>query len=200
MDNASPKHFVYGLVDPRNGELRYVGKSSIGIKRPRVHQLARGRVGRTKKDSWLKSMYSDGATVPSIIILRVCANDVEVLAHEVLLIALFRNAGFNLTNLTDGGDGSSGHKQSPETVAKRLSKTKGMKRTPEFCDAIRKRMLGKPFPPEAKEKQRIRRLGTTLSSECRMKMSLAHKGKKFSDEHKHNLSIAAKNRKVKTNG
>lgn len=37
-----------------------------------------------------------------------------------------------LRNLTDGGDGISGLIQSPETIQKRVEKTKGQKRTAEF--------------------------------------------------------------------
>ncbi len=34
-------NIIYGYLDPRDGQLRYVGKSSVGMKRPRQMRLAR---------------------------------------------------------------------------------------------------------------------------------------------------------------
>ena len=38
----------------------------------------------------------------------------EAFSHEVLLISCFRGMGYELANLTDGGDGTSGYKQTEE--------------------------------------------------------------------------------------
>jgi hypothetical protein len=38
MSNVVPsKFFVYGLFDPRTNEVRYVGKTCCGMKRPKGH-------------------------------------------------------------------------------------------------------------------------------------------------------------------
>lgn len=118
MYEPESNFIVYGLVDPRTGDLRYVGKSSIGMKRPREHQIACGRKAKTHNAKWLRELWADGERVPMVLVLEECDSDAQVLAREIVLIALFREAGFNLTNITDGGDGVSGHKMSPETRAR----------------------------------------------------------------------------------
>lgn len=43
----------------------------------------------------------------------------EALQHEIFLIEMFRELGHPLVNMTNGGDGSSGFKPGPETIAKK---------------------------------------------------------------------------------
>lgn len=133
--------FVYGLKDPRTGEIRYIGKSTTGMRRPLDHTkpsyLAKDD---THKGRWLKQLVSSGL-FPEVVILAKCSDKTEVLKLEVECIAKYRAMGVPLTNLTDGGDGLSGHKfsekhksliavgrtgktHSPETKA-HLSKVKG---------------------------------------------------------------------------
>src|SRR5579859_4689242 len=95
------EHFIYCLSDPSSDELRYVGKSSTGFKRPRQPHSARC-------GSWIKSLKTRGVD-PKIEILEEI-EDGEYLkerlnAAERFWIASWRIAGANLTNLTDGGDG-----------------------------------------------------------------------------------------------
>lgn len=45
----------------------------------------------------------------------------EAISHEKLLISCFREMGFKMANLTDGGDGTSGYKHTEETIAKMKS-------------------------------------------------------------------------------
>lgn len=62
---------------------------------------------------------------------------------------------------------STGRVQSPETIAKRVDKTRGLKRTPEFGTESSKRQIGKK-----------------ISDETRLKMSIAKKGYQQSEAHK----------------
>jgi hypothetical protein len=118
MYEPKSNFLVYSLLDPRTGDVRYIGKSSIGMKRPREHQIACGRKAKTHNARWLRELWADGERVPLILVLEECDSEAQVLAREIVLIALFREAGFNLTNITNGGDGISGHKMSPETRAR----------------------------------------------------------------------------------
>ena len=51
-----------------------------------------------------------------------------------------------LHNRTNGGDGTSGLKQSQETIAKRVAKTTGLKRTPEQIEKIASKNRGQKRP------------------------------------------------------
>lgn len=84
-----------------------------------------------------------------------------------------------MSNMTDGGEGTSGNKQSAETIAKRISKIKGQK----FSPAIRLRMS------EAQK-------GKIMTQEARQKMSNAQKGKKISPEVRLKISASSLGRIV----
>lgn len=188
------KFLVYGLVDPRNGELRYIGKSSAGLKRPSRHRLPIGRKGRTHNDNWLRQLWNDGNLVPCIVVLRECNSNVEALAQEIFLIALFREAGFNLTNITAGGEGAGGYERTEEH-RKNLSKalmghvlseeTKkkighaNKNLTPEQKETIsksrigNKNCVGRTYTEEQKQRFREINLGRKPTEEARAKMRLA---------------------------
>lgn len=79
-----PNRFIYGLVDPRDGRVRYVGKTSVGLKRPKSYLTP---VGDAYKDRWVRSLRRLGAVFK-------------------IRIAHFRKIyGKALTNRTKGGDG-----------------------------------------------------------------------------------------------
>lgn len=88
---------IYGLVDPRDNMIRYVGKTNQElIKRYRAHISDKTR---SKKTSWIKRLKSIGLLPKCMIIDRV--NNWE--EAEKYYIHLFKSAGYNLTNLTEGG-------------------------------------------------------------------------------------------------
>jgi len=108
----------------------------------------------------------------------------EAFEHEKLLILCFKDMGYTLANMTEGGEGCS--KPSVE-IRKKMSLSK----------------LGKPSPRkgailsnEIKEKLRQANLGKKMSEEQKNKISKALKNKQFSKQHCKNLSLAAKNKKM----
>lgn len=94
------KHLIYGLTDPRTGALRYVGRSSSALKRPRE---AHGR----RCQNWVNSLKKQGL-VPGILVIQEFdqTEDVDgcLNAEERRWIAYYRSVGVRLTNLTDGGE------------------------------------------------------------------------------------------------
>lgn len=109
---------------------------------------------------------------------------------EKILITLFKTNcrlyknpeyGYNETN---GGDGTSGRKQSEET-RKKMSQNRKGKYTKENSY-----WYGKHISEETKEKLRFANKGKQLSEETKKKMSRSHTGMIFSEEHRKNLSIA----------
>ena len=102
--------------------------------------------------------------------------DVEILAnwdteqeafdHEVLLISCFKDMGYELANLTDGGEGMSN--PSAETRAKLSESRKGSK-NPFF---------GKTHSDEVKAKMSKNRHGKKHSIETKFKMSMLQRADK----------------------
>jgi group I intron endonuclease len=108
-------------------------------------------------------------------------------------------------NMTTGGEGAVGLKQSPESLAKRSAKLKGKPLSEEHkakigaanairlkgkkaSDATKKKMSdvrkNRPMPEEAKQKIAKTLTGRKRPPEVVAKVSLAHTGKKASEETK----------------
>lgn len=126
--------FIYILSDPRNGEPKYVGKSNVVRKRYRAHLGTDKRISRRR--CWILSLIKLGLKPELSIIDEVKTSEWQF--WECHYISLYRSWGFDLTNMTDGGDGVTTHS---DEIRKKISdKTKGRKLTPEH---IAKREAGK---------------------------------------------------------
>lgn len=107
-------------------------------------------------------------------------------------IAFWRSSGADLANATNGGDGTSGLKMSPEAREKmRLAKL-GKKQSPDIIAKRIAPLVGRKQPRDAVEKAAAKRRGKSLSAEHRAKLSLAHTGKSIPDEIRAKLSKANK--------
>lgn len=101
-------YIIYGLVDPRTNELRYVGRSSNGLSRPRSHwENSTALCRRDRCHTWIRSVLKDGL-IPEIEVLAEFfwsfgVNDI-LNVEERFWIASIRSCGATLTNHTDGGD------------------------------------------------------------------------------------------------
>lgn len=101
------KYIIYGLIDPRNSELKYIGKSCSGLRRPRRHWgHALQSDKNTKKANWIKKLLRLGL-IPEVIVLEIHNSNDELIEAEIDLIAYYRSIGCNLTNIRTGGDGFS---------------------------------------------------------------------------------------------
>jgi len=124
-------------------------------------------------------LHSDGQRIPSVLVLEQCNSESEALSEEVRLISLFRNNGFDLVNLTDGGEGVLGYKQSPETIANRVAKVKGCKHSKESVMRVIRFHTGRKRTEESKQKMREAALKRTpVSEETKRKLSLIRTGRK----------------------
>lgn len=99
--------FVTYAHTKKDGKIFYIGK---GIeKRAYSHQ--------SRNWSWKKMVAKEGLNVQ---ILAYWQDEKEAFSHEVLLIECLKELGHPLVNITNGGDGASGYKWTPEQL-KRLS-------------------------------------------------------------------------------
>lgn len=177
MDNCIlPKDFyVYLHRKATTGEVFYVGKGkgdrALSIK----HRNSR----------WNRTQKKHG------LIVEIAQDGLQEWAAFELekdLIALYGRE--NLSNMTDGGEGTSGWVQSEETKAKRgaaiSAKTKGVPQTKKQTEAIKAAWAN----PEVREKLKATLANPELKEKHRASCSAAKKGKKLSAEHRKSLSLA----------
>lgn len=146
---AHGRFLIYGLADPMSDEVRYIGKSCSGLKRPKAHVARAARSANTHAARWVRQVLARGQR-PTVRVLDVadCAADLE--AIERGWIAQARECGWRLTNITAGGTGgrggwNKGLKHRPETVEKIRAATQanGYRHSPEIRALISKSKLGR---------------------------------------------------------
>lgn len=98
---------VYGLVDPRDGEIRYVGLSKTRYLSKRLGQHVReARLShvaghKTRKSQWMREVFAVDLR-PTILLLQTCFTEDEGLLVEKDWIARLRP---KLVNESSGGRG-----------------------------------------------------------------------------------------------
>lgn len=115
---------IYGLIDPRSGELRYIGKAIDVPRRISSHytKARKGDVLHSRR--WLAGLLAQGLKAEIAILEKVDSND-KANEAEMFWIASMRLAGANLTNRTFGGDGQSpGYRPTQEALNKQSIATK----------------------------------------------------------------------------
>jgi len=105
--------FIYGLIDPRNNEIFYIGFTQYLKKRYNVHLNVDGyrREQNLYKDNVIRNILCSGLK-PEIIVFDSCEKKFDdsqnMYKHEILeinYIKKYKDVGIKLTNLTIGGDG-----------------------------------------------------------------------------------------------
>lgn len=105
-------------------------------------------------------------------ILAHWISETEAFEHEKFLIKCFKDLGFELCNLTDGGEGTAGLVFSDEERLKRSRALIGKKKSDETRAKMSAYQLANPKPPE---KLALLWVGRKHSPETRAKMSVAAK-------------------------
>ncbi len=168
---------IYGLLDPRDGQLKYIGKTSSARFVDRMSQH-RTVVDRTKRSKWIRKL-EKLSLKPQIIELESFSDEELAYVAETEWISMARHMGCSLLNHTDGGEGFRGN----HTVASKQKMSlarRGVRkppRTKEHCDNIRLSKLGKPRKPETVARMSESLKGRSLSPETRAKISVALKGR-----------------------
>ena len=96
------KTFIYSLTDPITNQVRYIGKADNIKKRFSSHICLKNLIKPTHKNNWINSLKNKGLKPILNIIDEVPNNEWEF--WEQYWISQFRVWGFDLTNLTEGGD------------------------------------------------------------------------------------------------
>jgi hypothetical protein len=170
MVGAMKTTFIYGLLDPRDMRLRYVGKSNNPKVRYRDH-VTENQISH--KASWIKGLSKLGLRPILIILDEVSRDGWE--EYERAWIAAFR---VQLTNTTEGGECP---QITPETRAKIADKKRGIPLSPEHRAKLSAIHKGKP--KSATHRANISKVSSNISPELRAKMNAAMKGRTISADH-----------------
>lgn len=163
------KNVIYGLVDPRTNQLKYIGFAINPQERYLEHMKPRSRKAHTHKNHWLNQLVEQGLK-PEQIILEVLSEASMLPEAEQFWIEYFKSLGCNLTNHGNGGIGSLGRVHTQDTKQKLSEKgkardwtnwTPGNKKQHLFIDGIENRSCSlcnnyKPITEFTKNKKRGR--------------------------------------------
>lgn len=151
--------YVYQHLKADSGEIFYVGKG----------------MGKRAYDNYHRSKYWKGIVAKygvRVEFIKENLTEAESLQLEIQTIANYRVNGFNLINMTDGGDGTSGYSHTEEHRKKMSEKQTG-KNNPRF---------GKVGT----------RKGALVSAETIEKLKLSHTGKLHSEEQRKKIRESTK--------
>lgn len=111
------KTYIYTLRDPITREIRYVGKSDNPKQRLSEH-IRKSKYTITYKNRWLQTLKQKNLIPIMEIIDIVDKNNWG--DSEKKWISYYREEGFNLTNLTDGGEGGNFGEKVNKKISEKL--------------------------------------------------------------------------------
>jgi hypothetical protein len=170
---------IYILIDPRNGAVRYIGKTLYPLRKRLREHIADKHI--TPKNSWIKSLLSL-QLVPLIEELEkvVDSDDKDWQSIEDFWIKYLRFIGCDLLNMFSGGIG--GRRMADATKQKLRIINTGKKMSSDAVHKMRLANLGRRHTDASKEKNRLAHIGYAPTQEARDKISKALLGKKRSPE------------------
>jgi hypothetical protein len=115
---------IYGLIDPRTHQIRYVGMSTNPEQRFGEH-LRQYRSENTPKSAWIKTLWAHGLR-PDMIVIEECGDDWK--ARERYWVARIPN----LLNALRGGGANSSHLPHVAEKIRTTLKGKVYGHTPEW--------------------------------------------------------------------
>jgi len=167
-------YFTYAHFRKSDNKIFYIGKGKSD------RHLSR----QSRNEYWLNTVKKHG-----LIVEKLCLwpTEQEAFDHEKFLIQCFKDLGYKLTNMTDGGEGLS----NPSIeVRQKLSEFNAMKR-PEIAIKVSRARKGVKLSPEHIAKLSKVQTGRKLSEATREKMSARFKTG-LSEETKQKMSESAK--------
>jgi uncharacterized membrane protein len=101
-------NYIYTLSDPNTNQVRYIGKTNNLERRYKRHTCKFTLVNEnTFKSKWILSLLDD-EKLPILEVIDECVDKI-IDNLESYWISQFKCWGFDLTNMTDGGDGFKGN-------------------------------------------------------------------------------------------
>jgi group I intron endonuclease len=160
------KIWIYTLSDPRDGLVKYIGKT-FRPKR-RMYEHLTNLESNTKKVSWIKSLKQIDLLPVFEILEETDIDNCDSL--EIYWISQFKNWGFELKNHTNGGGGSYGV----------IPWNKGRKGIFKHSEKSKRKMSEYRKENTSGEKNGF--FGKTHSDENKKRWGHIRKGKKWTEE------------------
>lgn len=117
--------YLYTISCPITNDIKYIGKTKQPIDLRLKQHIKSTKRYNHKMSTWLKSIINKNL-YPIIEEIETCETDVDANIFETMYIGLFSSWGFNLKNMTSGGDGQVNMTQE---VKDKISKTRKGKYT-----------------------------------------------------------------------
>jgi len=186
------KNFIYGLADPRCGEIRYVGKTNNPAVRYKPHRAARVE-GNGRLRAWLQELKVQ-SVLPEMRILET-VDDESWRQAEKKWIEELRAQGADLFNLVAGGGGVTLGCALPRTqeTRKKISEAKKIwcQRNPLAASAAAEKMReAASRDPNFLHKISVGVRRAHATTDLREKQRLAHVGLRHSAKTKRNIGIS----------
>lgn len=178
---------IYALIDPRDNQLRYVGRTVLPLVRRLKHHIHQANKNERRYcQCWIRAVLKDGHK-PEIVDLETVPGS-QWEEAEQFWIAYWKYIGADLTNLSIGGGGSLGY-VIPQHVREKMSKSHtGLIHSPEHCAAVGAALKGKIPPPHVYEALRKAISGKPLTDETKKKLSAALKNRIVTEETRKKMS------------
>lgn len=197
---------IYALRDPRDGAIRYIGKSVNPKNRLSCH-CWEATAFDTPKARWLLALREAGLE-PAFDVLEIVPPGGDWIEAEQRHISAHRAAGHDLFNLASGGQGPDGtvrdEKWRAAQAATRINnprriagakrageKKRGKKHTPEHCAAMSAALKGRRISDEQKAILSALKKGKRPSDATLEGSRAYHTGRKHTAETKAKMSAAA---------
>ena len=138
--NMDKMVYIYSLKDPRDYQIKYIGKTvDIDRRRKEHNQIHRNK--KSKKNSWIIHLIKNGMQ-PVMEVLEECKES-EWIDREKYWIMYYKKLGFNLKNMTLGGESNNGYVFTPEDRLKQSESQKLRHKTTPFSMETREKLSKK---------------------------------------------------------
>ena len=132
--------YIYGLKDPRDYQIKYIGKTiDIGRRIKEHNQIHRNK--KSKKNSWIIHLVENGMQ-PIMEILEEC-KETNWIEREMYWIQYYKELVFDLKNMTLGGESNNGYVFTKEDRLKQSKYQKLRHKLKRFSKETRKKLSEK---------------------------------------------------------
>jgi len=189
---------IYAFIDPRTNTIRYIGQTTYA--KPEQRLAAHLAPSMLKKHSylsrWLKGLV-DAGLKPEMVLIDAALDQAELDRLEIEHIARYRAEGFRLVNMSAGGGGRFGSRNSPEAYGRTAKAHRGTlkPKSPEWRAHLAKVMAKRRTnTQEHMDKLHALRRGAKHTEETKAQMSAAAMGRPSAFKgHEHSPEANAKN-------
>ena len=132
--------YIYGLKDPRDSQIKYIGKTVDIDRRIKEHnQIHRNK--KSKKNSWITHLIRNGMQ-PIMEVLEECEES-RWIEREKYWIRYYKELSFDLKNMTLGGESNDGYVFTPEDRLKQSESQKLRHKITPFSMETREKLSKK---------------------------------------------------------